>query len=595
MAVLLAVGCSRAVTRKPATRETAAEKRKAMDLFIEGKVAEAKGDYNSAITSYIEAFQYDPGSDEISVAIAKAFLRGRKLRSSLVYAEKAAEINPSKAETWRLLQQLYQLDGRTADAADALKMFMKLDPNSGFSDIVWLSRYYFDLDRHEDARKLLKSSIENGKISAEDMSGAANLLAEEGYADDAIFIYTSIVGRDPLDVDAWITLGELYEYSRRWDDARTAYETGLEKNPGNLDLLVTVGNLCLFENDWECAIAYFEQAAAGNADIPKIRKTLTALYLYSGRDSEALASLESLKSAGEDDAQLYFSIGKAMNYLGRFEESVGYYRTGFERGVDGMTSDDLFRAYGGLASAFVQLGRHDEAIELVRIGASGKIDNPEALKLLEASIYTEMNRFEDAISIYEWLLGSDPKNIRYLLMLGQTYNRAKDYTNAERTFLRIKDVDPDNIDYLIQLSIVYDFSGQFKKAEKSLLDALRKQPDNALALNNLAYMYIEHDTNLSKAIDMAKTALSAEPRNGAYHDTLGWGYYKKGDYSSARSHIESALKWEDTPDKGVIYDHYGDILIKLGLKNEAREAYRKAIELGEDQTRIQTKIDAITD
>jgi tetratricopeptide (TPR) repeat protein len=105
--------------------------------------------------------------------------------------------------------------------------------------------------RHEDARKLIKSAVESGKISAEDMSGAANLLAEEGYADDAIFIYTNIVGRDPLDVDAWITLGELYEYAQRWDDARTAYETGLEKNPGNLDLLVTAGNLCLIENDWE--------------------------------------------------------------------------------------------------------------------------------------------------------------------------------------------------------------------------------------------------------------------------------------------------------------------------------------------------------
>ncbi len=103
------------------------------------------------------------------------------------------------------------------------------------------------------------------------------------------------------------------------------------------------------------AIAYFEQAAAVSNDIPKIRKTLAALYLYSGRDSDALAALESLKSAGEDDAQLYFSIGKAMNYLGRFDDAVEYYRTGFERGVDGMTSDELFRAYGGLASAFVRL------------------------------------------------------------------------------------------------------------------------------------------------------------------------------------------------------------------------------------------------
>ncbi len=45
----------------------------------------------------------------------------------------------------------------------------------------------------------------------------------------------------------------------------------------------------------------------------------------------------------------------------------------------------------------------------------------------------------------------------------------------------------------------------------------------------------------------------------------------------ARSHIESALKWEDTPDKVSSTDHYGDILIKLGMKNEAREHTAKPL------------------
>jgi tetratricopeptide (TPR) repeat protein len=162
----------------------------------------------------------------------------------------------------------------------------------------------------------------------------------------------------------------------------------------------------------------------------------------------------------------------------------------------------------------------------LRRGASGKIDNPEALKLLEASIYTEMNRFEDAVSIYEWLLGSDPKNIRYLLMLGQTYNRAKEYDKAEKTFLRIKDVDPDNIDYLIQLSIVYDFSGQFKKAEKSLLDVLKKQPDNSLALIISPICTSSMTPTCPKPSTWSRCALSAN-RATAPITTQRWGYLQK--------------------------------------------------------------------
>ena len=92
---------------------------------------------------------------------------------------------------------------------------------------------------------------------------------------------------------------------------------------------------------------------------------------------------------------------------------------------------------------------------------------------------------------------------------------------------------------------------------------------------------------------MVKRALEIQPRNGAYHDTLGWGYYKKGEYNKAKEHIEKAIKWEDTEGKGIIYDHYGDICMKLDLKKEAINAYQKAIELGEDNNKIQPKLDKL--
>ena len=61
----------------------------------------------------------------------------------------------------------------------------------------------------------------------------------------------------------------------------------------------------------------------------------------------------------------------------------------------------------------------------------------------------------------------------------------------------------------------------------------------------------------------------------------------------ANKYIESALKLADENDKGVIYEHQGDILVKLKKKDEATEAYEKAIQYGEDKERIQPKIDAL--
>ena len=145
----------------------------------------------------------------------------------------------------------------------------------------------------------------------------------------------------------------------------------------------------------------------------------------------------------------------------------------------------------------------------------------------------------------------------------------------------------------MQLSMLYDTTGEFKKAEEALLKVLKLEPENDLALNNLAYMYIENDKNISRAIDMVKRAIEKKPENGAYHDTLGWGYYKKDQYKKAKKHIENALVWEEINGKGIIYEHYGDILVKLKMKKEAIEAYRKAIESGEDESKIQPKLDKL--
>ena len=69
--------------------------------------------------------------------------------------------------------------------------------------------------------------------------------------------------------------------------------------------------------------------------------------------------------------------------------------------------------------------------------------------------------------------------------------------------------------------------------------------------------------------------------------------YRPIGVGDARKQIERALKWSEQEDVGVIYEHYGDILVKVNEIQNARDAYQKALDSGEDPGRIQPKIDKL--
>jgi tetratricopeptide (TPR) repeat protein len=394
-------------------------------------------------------------------------------------------------------------------------------------------------------------------------------------------------------VDSWINFGVLYSDNGKDSQAIEVLTRGLEKNPGNQSLLITIGNVCMRQNNWDCAIAHFEKARAAGFNAPKILMTLSELYFNARRFQDGEALRDSVIAMGEDGAVFYFFLGKSMNYLERYQDAADYYRKGFAKPIDKLSEEEKLTGYVGYIKSLIRLGKADDAVRVIHDEASKNIKDSENVKDVEGIVYLELKRYDDAIAIYKWLADADPDNPRYVISLSQSYFATEKYTEAERVLLNALKKTPDNTRFLMQLGIVYDASKEFNKAEDTLLKVIRKEPDNAHALNNLAYMYIENGKNLSKAIEMAKRALKIDPNNGAYLDTLGWGYFRKGNISEAKTHIERALKVSERQDKGVIYDHYGDILLRMGLKKEAGDAYTRAIEYGEDKGKIQKKIDSL--
>jgi tetratricopeptide (TPR) repeat protein len=94
--------------------------------------------------------------------------------------------------------------------------------------------------------------------------------------------------------------------------------------------------------------------------------------------------------------------------------------------------------------------------------------------------------------------------------------------------------------------------------------------------------------NLAESEKLIERALSLDPDNGSYLDTLAWVYYQQGKNEQANEYIQKALK--HMPNDPTILDHYGDILAKSGKIEDALKIWKQIFKLDPDNKPLRDKL-----
>jgi tetratricopeptide (TPR) repeat protein len=142
-----------------------------------------------------------------------------------------------------------------------------------------------------------------------------------------------------------------------------------------------------------------------------------------------------------------------------------------------------------------------------------------------------------------------------------------------------------------QAGALYDKIGDFDKMLAEMKEVLRLNPNHADALNYLGYSYSERGIHLEEALKLVQKAMELKPNMGYITDSLGWVYYKLGDYKKALTELEKANQL--TPDDSTITEHLADSYLKLNRTEKAVEFYERALKLDpqpDQKERLQKKI-----
>lgn len=250
-----------------------------------------------------------------------------------------------------------------------------------------------------------------------------------------------------------------------------------------------------------------------------------------------------------------------------------------------------------LADIAARNGRYDEAVAYYNnIGE----DHAYYLRTQRqiADLLEENGQLEEAIKKLEYL-AAERNDLTALIQIGDIYRRENEFVKAIEAYDRAeKKIGKDNVipDYwhlYYVRGMAYERNGNWDMAEKDLQAALDFKPDHPFVLNYLGYAWADQNKNLEKATEMIKKAVMLQPDDGYITDSLGWVYYRTGQYQDAVEHLERAV--ELLPYDPVINDHLGDAYWKVGRKLEAKFQWERAknnIEDG-DETLLATLNDKL--
>jgi Flp pilus assembly protein TadD len=114
--------------------------------------------------------------------------------------------------------------------------------------------------------------------------------------------------------------------------------------------------------------------------------------------------------------------------------------------------------------------------------------------------------------------------------------------------------------------------------------ALELSPDQPEVLNYLGYTWVDRGENLEQALEMLLRAFNARPSSGAILDSVGWAYYRMGNYPQALAYLETAI--QVSPTDPTLNDHLGDIYWRLERRIEARFQWQRALTLEPDEAAL---------
>jgi len=236
-----------------------------------------------------------------------------------------------------------------------------------------------------------------------------------------------------------------------------------------------------------------------------------------------------------------------------------------------------------LADLYESLKKPDLAIKVYdRIPPSPLRRNAD---IQVASDLDQLERTDEAKKRLEHLIAEHPKDTEAIVAFGNILRGRKQFAECAdvygKAIANVPKPEKSNWVMFYFRGICYERSKQWPNAEVDLKKALELYPDQPLVLNYLGYSWVDQGVHMDEGMNMIRRAVEQRPDDGYIVDSLGWAYFRTGNYAEAVKNLERAVELK--PEDPTINDHLGDAYWRVGRALEARFQWSHAKDLNPDK------------
>jgi tetratricopeptide (TPR) repeat protein len=560
-----------------------------------------------AVADMKKVIGIEPDNLRYRTSLARLYWESGKAQEAAEVLKAITAANPQKEEAWIYAGGFYLQYKKHEEAEREFKAGIQQNKNS-FKIRFALSELYANTGRMDQAVTILKECLGLSKESANpDIIQTKNALAKIALARQDIIeakkYVDEVIKESPKNTEAIFIRGTIYlsqgDAIRSIADLRTVVTDKPQFILGHIRL----AEAHTYNGEVNLAMDTLKAALRIDPKSRDLNRTLAKAYAIQKNPKEAETILRMLLQANPNDLEVQFELGDIFMSAGDFKRAEELYVAAKN------SAPNTPVGYVKVAQANMAQGKWDRAVaelnEAMRL-------NPQAenTTALLAQVYLKQKKPASAVALVEARITKNPQDAFAFNLLGEIQISQRNFVIADENFRKamamqarwivphnnlvnsyliqgrkdeaLKELEavikanPDNHAAYMSIAQIYVSHKEYKKAMQAYERVLARKPGMWAAANDLAYLISEKGGDLDKALALAQKSLVQRPEEPVILDTIGWIFFKKGDFNKAIEYLERARSRAATVSPSLNY-HLGAAYAKVGMTSAAREYLKKAV------------------